>query len=245
MSRDIRLWLIETKDNDHRSTNLTCYPQIALLDFGSTLGGIHRRLSQRLFIHNHTERDLNVKIDRILSIDTIFDVRDDHLQITVGHMGEFEIFFRPPSAIGSLHDTWNLLIDHTIKLSNVLRLQIEIVEIDIEQSARTIDFGLVACSSHRIEKSIELKNVLPSSVRIKSQMQTTEINQRQSQLLILTREFELPSNSIRSFVIALIPTDHLEEDVNADICLAINSAKNLKWIKVLAQIRRIHLAIIY
>ena len=53
------------KDNDHRSTNLISYPQNALLDFGSTLAGIDRRLSQHLFIHNHTEQDLNVKIDRM------------------------------------------------------------------------------------------------------------------------------------------------------------------------------------
>ena len=245
MSRDAHLCLIETKDNDHRSTNLISYPQIALLNFGSTLPGIHQRLSQRLFIHNHIERDLNVKIDRILSIDTVFDVRDENLQVTRGHMGEFEIFFRPPSTIGSLHDTWSLLIDSTIKLSNVIRLQTEIVEIDIEQSAKIIDFGLVACSNDRIEKSIELKNILPSSVRIKSQIQTTEINHRQSHLFILTREFELPSNSIRPFEIALIPADHIEEDIDADICLAINSAKNLKWIKVLGQIRRAHLAIVY
>ena len=245
MSRDAHLWLIETKDHHHPSTNLTSYPQTALLDFGSTLGGIHRRLSQRLFIHNHTERDLNVKIDRNISMDSVFDVKDENLQVTVGQMSEFEIFFRPPSTIGSFSDIWNLLIDNTIKLSNVLRLQTEIVQIDIEQSARTIDFGLVACSNHRIEKSIELKNVLPSSVRIKSQIQTTEINHRQSHLLILTHEFELPSNSIRPFEIALIPTDHLEEDIDTDICLAIDSAKNLKWIKVLARIRRTHLFVVY
>lgn len=66
---------------------------MTLLDFGSTLSEMHRRLFQRLFIHSHTERDLNVKIDRIISIDTVFDVRDEDLHVTVGQMGEFELFF--------------------------------------------------------------------------------------------------------------------------------------------------------
>ncbi|CAF5120367.1 unnamed protein product, partial [Rotaria sp. Silwood1] len=90
-----------------------------------------------------------------------------------------------------------------------------------------------------------LKNVLTCPVCIKSQLQATEINQRQSHLLILNNEFDLPANSILPFGIALEPTDNIEEDIDADVCLAINSAKNLKWIKVFAHVRRLHLAVIY
>ncbi|CAF4480842.1 unnamed protein product, partial [Rotaria magnacalcarata] len=43
MSRDVHLWLIKTKNGDETSTSLTCHPQKAILDFGITLIGIHRR----------------------------------------------------------------------------------------------------------------------------------------------------------------------------------------------------------
>ncbi|CAF4820506.1 unnamed protein product, partial [Rotaria sp. Silwood1] len=245
MSRDAHLWLIETMYNDDISTSLTCHPKKAILDFGSTLSGIHQRLTQRIFIHNHTDRDLNLRVDRTITDDTAFDVTNENVQVNAGHMCEFEIFLRPPATIGSFNENWNLLIDNTITLSNVIQTQIQIVEIDVEKSADTIDFGFVACSNNRIEKTIDLKNVLTCPVRIKSQLQATEINQRQSHLLILNNEFDLPANSILPFGIALEPTDNIEEDIDADVCLAINSAKNLKWIKVLAHVRRLHLAVVY
>ena len=245
MSRDVHLWLIKIKNDDNTSTTLTCHPQKTILDFGFALINIHQRLTQRIYIHNHTDQDLDIRVDRQFTSDTLFDFIGESQQVNAGQMCELEVYLRPASTIGSFEENWNLLIDNNITLSNAIRPKIQIVEIDVVIPNDSMDFGLVPCSNHRIEKNIDLKNVLSCPVRVKSQIQATETNKRQSELILLNNELELPENSVESFGIALKPADNIDEDIDVDVCLAINSAKNLKWIKVLAQIRCTHLSIVY
>ncbi|CAF3120536.1 unnamed protein product [Rotaria sp. Silwood2] len=82
-------------------------------------------------------------------------------------------------------------------------------------------------------------------VRVKAQIQTTETNSRQSKLLIIDDELDLAAKSKIPFSMAIEPCDNNEEDIEADIALAIDTRKNVKWIKVLASVRRTHLTVIF
>ncbi|CAF4310596.1 unnamed protein product, partial [Rotaria sp. Silwood2] len=239
MSRDAHLWLIETKTNDNTLIKLESHPQPAILDFGITLAHIQQKLIQRIFIHNQSDRDLFLCIDRPTNDNPIFDVTNENIQLASSDTYQFDILLKSPTTIGFTNENWNLLIDKNYTITNAIQLQTQTVEIDVELSSDKIDFGLIPCNNHQIEKSIFFKNVLPCSVRVKAQIQSTETNRYQSNLIILNNELEIPAESTISFNIALESSENIEEDIDVDICLAINTAKNFKLFKVLGYQGRI------
>ena len=245
MSRDAHLWLTETTDETGASTTLQCHPQPAVLDFGITLSTIQQRVSQRIFLHNQSERDLNVRIDRPANAHELFDVSGETIQLASSATFELEVLLKSPTSLGSIIENWNLQIDERPKLSDALRLQVQTVQVDVELSSETMDFGLIPCDSHRMERSIHLKNVLPCPVRIKAQLQSTETNRWQSKLEISNNELELAAESSVPFNLSLETSENVEENLEADICLAINTAKNVKWLKVVGQVRRTRLLVSY
>ncbi|CAF3836916.1 unnamed protein product [Rotaria sp. Silwood1] len=246
MSRDTHLWLVENIGSDTTPTIMTCHPKPAILDFGVALTGIHQRMIQRIFIHNEVDRDLKVKIDRSTKLtDTPFDVTSDNLQLASGDICELEVMLRPPTNICSLKESWDLVVDDQIKLSNTLQAQAEIVEIDLKIPAETIDFGLIPCNGHRIVEHIQLENILPYPVRVKARLKLPETNQHHSILTIVNNELTIPAKSKISFGIALEPSKNIEEDIEADVFLAVDTPKNIKSIKINAKIRRLSLEILY
>ncbi|CAF1312641.1 unnamed protein product, partial [Rotaria sordida] len=246
MSRDTHIWLVENIGSDATPTIMTCHPKPAILDFGVALPGIHQRMTQRIYIHNEVDRDLKIKIDRSTKpMDTPFDVTTDNLQLTPGDICELEVILRPPTNICSLKENWDLIVDDQIKLSNTLQAQAEIVEIDLKISTETIDFGLVSCNSHRIVENIQLENILPYPVRVKAQLKLPETNQYNSILTMVNNELNIPAKSKISFGIALEASKNIEEDIEADVFLAVDSPKNIKAIRINAKIRQILLEIHY
>ncbi|CAF4918941.1 unnamed protein product [Rotaria sp. Silwood1] len=246
MSRDTHLWLVENIGSDTTPTIMTCHPKPAILDFGVALTGIHQRMIQRIFIHNEVDRDLKVKIDRSTKLtDTPFDVTSDNLQLASGDICELEVMLRPPTNICSLKESWDLVVDDQIKLSNTLQAQAEIVEIDLKIPAETIDFGLIPCNGHQIVEHIQLENILPYPVRVKARLKLPETNQHHSILTIVNNELTIPAKSKISFGIALEPSKNIEEDIEADVFLAVDTPKNIKSIKINAKIRRLSLEILY
>ncbi|CAF4364696.1 unnamed protein product, partial [Rotaria sp. Silwood2] len=246
MSRDTHMWLVENIGTDTTPTIMTCHPKPAILDFGVVLPGIHQRMIQRIYIHNEVDRDLKVKIDRSTKpTDTPFDVTTDNLQLASGDICELEVILRPPTNICSLKENWDLIVDDQTELSNTLQAQAEIVEIDLKISAETIDFGLVSCNSHRIVENIQLENILPYPVRVKAQLKLPETNQYNSVLTIVNNELTIPAKSKISFGIALEASKNIEEDIEADIFLAVDSPKNIKAIRINAKIRQLSLEIHY
>ena len=240
MSRDAHLWIIETTDG---SSNLQCHPQPAVLDFGITLSTIPQRLSQRIFLHNQSDQDLNVRLDRPTNAQQLLDVSGETIQLASGDTHELEVLLKSSTTIGSIVENWHLTIDEQLILGDVVRVQVQTVQVDVELSNETVDFGLIPCESHRLERSIQLKNVLPCAVRIKAQLQTSETNRWQSNLTILNNELELAAESSVPFNVTLETSENVEEDLEADICLAINTPKNVKWLKVLGRVRRTRLLI--
>ncbi|CAF2481316.1 unnamed protein product [Rotaria sp. Silwood2] len=117
--------------------------------------------------------------------------------------------------------------------------------LDVELSSETIDFGYVPCSARRIEEKIFLNNVLPCPVRVKARLQATEKRPHQSKLTIIDEEIDLAAESKCPFALALESCAKNEEDIEADISLVVDTRKNLKWIKVLAYVRRSHLTVLY
>ena len=245
MSRDAHLWLTETTDETDASTTLQCHPQPAVLDFGITLSTIQQRLSQRIFFHNQTDRDLNIRIDRPSNAHKLFDVSGETIQLVSGATYELEVLLKSPTSVGSIIENWSLKIDDGSTLTDALRLQVQTVQVDVELSSETIDFGLIPCNSHRMERSIHLRNVLPCPVRIKAQLQSTETNRWQSNLAISNNNLEVAARSSVPFNLSLETSENVEEDLEADICLAINTPKNVKWLKVLGRVRRPRLLIYY
>ncbi|CAF4720215.1 unnamed protein product, partial [Rotaria sp. Silwood2] len=245
MSRDAHLWLIETKTNDNTLIKLESHPQPAILDFGITLAHIQQKLIQRIFIHNQSDRDLFLCIDRPTNDNPIFDVTNENIQLGSSDTYQFDILLKSPTTIGFTNENWNLLIDKNYTITNAIQLQTQTVEIDVELSSDKMDFGLIPCNNHQIEKSIFFKNVLPCSVRVKAQIQSTETNHYQSNLIILNNELEIPAESTIPFNIVLESSENIEEDIDIDICLAINTATNFKLFKVLGYIRQTHLMLLY
>ncbi|CAF3989438.1 unnamed protein product, partial [Rotaria sp. Silwood1] len=127
---------------------------------------------------------------------------------------------------------------------NTLQAQAEIVEIDLKIPAETIDFGLIPCNGHRIVDYIQLENILPYPVRIKARLKLPETNQRHSILTIVNNELTIPAKSKISFGTALEPSNNIEEDIEADVFLAVDTPKNIKSIKINAKIRRLSLEIL-
>ncbi|CAF3962931.1 unnamed protein product, partial [Rotaria sp. Silwood1] len=58
-------------------------------------------------------------------------------------------------------------------------------------------------------------------------------------------ELTIPAKSKISFGIALEPSKNIEEDIEADVFLAVDTPKNIKSIKINAKIRRLSLEILY
>ncbi|CAF4351995.1 unnamed protein product, partial [Rotaria sp. Silwood2] len=246
MSRDTHMWLVEKIGSDTIPTIITCHPKPAILDFGVTLPDIHQRMIQRIYIHNKVDRDLKVKIDRSTKpTDTPFDVTNDNLQLASGDICELEVILRPPTNICNLKESWDLIVNDQTKLLNTLQVQVEIVEIDLKISSETIDFGVVACNSHRIEKNIQLENILPCSVHAKAQLRLPETHQYDSVLTIINNELTIPPKSKISFGITLEASKNIEEIIETDVFVAINSSKNIKAIKINAKIQQHSLEIRY
>ena len=246
LGRDAHLWLIEVAKTDTTPATLTCHPKLAPVDFGATLNGIYQRSSQRVFIHNESGGDLNVRIDRIITQDSLFEVSNENIPVKAEDICEMEVFLRSSINTGSAHDEdWDLVVGDTDSFSKALRAQVKIVEIDVKISdEETIDFGVVPCHGSRIEKSIEITNVSPCSIRIKAQLQKTETQNYDSDLTILKNELNLAADNTESFAVSLEPSKNIQ-DINALVCLAIQSLKHCKWIKVCAQIRETHLTVSY
>ncbi|CAF4118033.1 unnamed protein product [Rotaria magnacalcarata] len=241
MDRDVHLWLI----NDNISNLLNCLPQSAILDFGITRSGVYQRLIQRIFIHNHSGKDVTLRIKPLSTHEKTFDVIKENLPVSINGMAEFEVLLRPPTDIRIVEEEWDLIIDETITLENIVKVLVRIVEVDVELSSDTIEFGNVPCGTCRIEENIFLNNVLNCPLRIKAQFQATELNTRQSKLTIVDKELDLPANSKLPFIVALETCDNHEEDIEADVVLAVDTRKNLKWIKILAHVKRSALKILY
>ncbi|CAF4759186.1 unnamed protein product, partial [Rotaria sp. Silwood2] len=87
--------------------------------------------------------------------------------------------------------------------------------------------------------------VLPCPVRVKARLQATEKRPHQSKLTIIDEEIDLAAESKCPFALALESCAKNEEDIEADISLVVDTRKNLKWIKVLAYVRRSHLTVLY
>ncbi|CAF3506451.1 unnamed protein product [Rotaria sp. Silwood1] len=241
MDHDVHLWLI----TDNVSNLFKCLPDPAILDFGINHRGIYQRLTQYIFIHNHSEKDLIVRIQRSVAKDNIFSVMEESMSVNKNTMGEFEVLSRPPSNIGIIEEEWDLIIDGNIRLQNTIKVVIRIVEVDVELSSDTIDFGKVPCGAHRILEKIYLNNVLNCPLKIKAQCQSPATSSHRSKLTIVDKELDLAEYSTFPFTVALETCDNLEEDIEADVLLAVGTRKNLKWIKVQASVKRTHLKILY
>ncbi|CAF3213457.1 unnamed protein product [Rotaria socialis] len=241
MDRDVHLWLI----NNSSSNLLECIPQSAILDFGITRSGVYQRLIQRIFIHNHSGKDITLRIKPFSTHEKTFDVIKENLPVSINAMAEFEVLLKPPTDVKIVEEEWNLIIDETITLENIVKVLVRIVEVDVELSSDTIKFGNVACGTCRIEEKLFLNNVLNCPLRIKAQFQATELSIRQSTLTIADKELHLPANSKLPFTVALETCDNHEEDINADVVLAVDTRNNLKWIKILAHVKRSSLKILY
>ena len=231
MTRDAHLWITETTDG---LSQLQCHLQPAVLDFGITLSMIPQRLVQRIFLHNQSDRDLNVQLDRPSNAHELLRVSQETIQLPSGDTHELQVLLESPTTLGSIVEKWHLKIDEQSPLVDVVQVQWKTVE---------VDFGLIPCESHRLERSVQLKNVLPCVVRVKAQLQTPETHRWQSNLTLLNNDLELAAESNLPFSVTLETSENGEEDLEADICLAINTSKNIKWLKVLGQVRRTRLLV--
>ncbi|CAF0973759.1 unnamed protein product [Adineta steineri] len=241
MDRDVHLWLTD----DNQTKSIVSQPQLTILDFGIALSGVHQRIVQHVFIHNHSGKVLSVGFDRKPGDENVFDVITENLSIDIGEMAEFEFLLRPPTSIKIFDEGWDLIIDGQTVLSNAVKASVRIVRIDVEVPTDPIDFGFVPSNGQSIERTIFLNNVLPCPVRVKAQLQLTEISNRQSKIILLDDELDLPAESKLPFRVALEPAYNTEEVVEADIALAVDTRKNIKWINIKADVRKSHLTVLY
>ncbi|CAF1396091.1 unnamed protein product [Rotaria sp. Silwood1] len=259
---DAHVWLHFSDETSQQTNNINCDPKLACVDFGIVLSGIRQRLTQRIILHNETDKNVNIQIEQHRNTSTYmkfdFNMVPDKMIVPMQDAGEIDVLFKlPEKFIGPITEMLDLKINDKI-IPNAIQLHVHMIKADVEIGSGavkldkdnkefwTIDFGRVPCCSKPIPKSIELKNLLDCTLNIKAQIQIDE-NTYHSKLDIIKGELILDGKAITALYLKLQPSQNNsnEEEFEATICLAINPSKTIKWLKVKACIRRPRLCIAY
>ncbi|CAF3117064.1 unnamed protein product [Rotaria sp. Silwood2] len=256
---DAHVWLHFPDKSSQQSNNICCEPQLAYVDFGIVLSGIRQRVTQRIILHNETDKNVNIQIElhRDSSTHCEFDFMPDRMTVPMQDAGEIDVLFKSPD---NFQDKITQMLDLKINdktMPNAIQLCVHMIKADLEigpDAAKfdqdnkefwTIDFGPVPCCSLPIPKSIELKNLLDCTLNVKAQIQTNE-RPYHSKLDIIKDELILDGKTTAALSLKLRPSENnIDEDFEATVCLAISPSKTIKWLKVKACIRRPRLSIAY
>ncbi|CAF4700498.1 unnamed protein product, partial [Rotaria sp. Silwood2] len=222
---------------------LSCHPDPVLVDFGVALCGIHQRLVQRIFLHNESAYKLKVHLDRTINDESSFDFSTELITVSSRGLCELEVFFKPSTEPGMFEEKWNLIVEGVRPFSDVFHVQAQITRANVELSSETIDFGFVPCSGFDLDTIVSIKNVFSRPVRIKAQVQNASDGSVQSNVAIVKKDFTLDSDATEPFEISL-KSSAVIRDIEALICLAVQSPKNCKWITVHAKFRETNLRIL-
>ncbi|CAF1240048.1 unnamed protein product [Didymodactylos carnosus] len=198
-------------------------------------------MKQKLIIHNQTDNDIHIEIkysDDTKKKNTLFYVPTERLLTQAQNNTEIEVSWTIVLMLRVKNDNCDF---ETLNINTIVRgMEIDILycspsaagenECDLniillEHKIQTI-FKVLG-KSHTIQKSIDLKNLLACPLRIKAQLQQkATIN---SELTIDSDELNLKPTSIAKFYLPLKPGSEIHD---VDVCPVIDSAKNLKWLKV-------------
>ena len=98
-----------------------------------------------------------MQLGRPTNAHELLSVSQETIQLPSGDTHELQVLLESPTTLGSIVEKWQLKIDEQSPLVDVVQVQWKTVE---------VDFDLIPCESHRLERSVQLKNVLPCAVRV-------------------------------------------------------------------------------
>ncbi|CAF5120912.1 unnamed protein product, partial [Rotaria sp. Silwood1] len=82
LGRDAHIWLFRSKDE----TTIQCAPLKTSIDFGIVLVDIHRRMIQKLIIHNRLENDIDIEITSTESNTQFYAPTENQTKLTELHV---------------------------------------------------------------------------------------------------------------------------------------------------------------
>ncbi|CAF2124846.1 unnamed protein product [Rotaria magnacalcarata] len=260
---DAHVWFYNLNESSQGTIHMTYEPQLALVDFGIVFSGIRQRLVQQILLHNETDKDINIQLERHHETNPNefdFNMTPDTVIVSANSIAEIDVLFKSPeNFIGDIHEMLDINIDNQqLKFNSAIQLRVQMVKVDLEIGSGAvkieqfetefwqIDFGSIPCAATPVVKSIELKNVLESTIQVKAQVQTNEKNY-QSHLNIVKNDLTIDGKTTTMLNLTLQPTEmiNIDEDFEAIVCLAITPSKNIKWLKVKASICRPQLSLSY
>ncbi|CAF3956268.1 unnamed protein product, partial [Rotaria magnacalcarata] len=246
---DAHVWFYNLNESSQGTIHMTYEPQLALVDFGIVFSGIRQRLVQQILLHNETDKDINIQLERHHETNPNefdFNMTPDTVIVSANSIAEIDVLFKSPeNFIGDIHEMLDINIDNQqLKFNSAIQLRVQMVKVDLEIGSGAvkieqfetefwqIDFGSIPCAATPVVKSIELKNVLESTIQVKAQVQTNEKNY-QSHLNIVKNDLTIDGKTTTMLNLTLQPTEmiNIDEDFEAIVCLAITPSKNIKWLK--------------
>ncbi|CAF1185445.1 unnamed protein product [Didymodactylos carnosus] len=240
LDRDAHIWLYRSKDTQ----TIQCAPLKTSIDFGIALIDIHRCIIQKLIIHNPLENDIDIEIIPKES-HSQFDVPTGKISIEAQNITEIDILYKPPSTENE--NSCNFLINLSENQTALTELYVygNIAVVDVQLSTDTINFGYCPCDGTILEKHFDIKNSLSCSLNVVAQIQQeTQAISMKSVLTIQTEQLNLNPSTTTHLHVSLKP-NNAEENIDREICLAINSPKYFKLLKVIGFVRQTKLTVMY
>ncbi|CAF1360663.1 unnamed protein product [Adineta steineri] len=241
LGRDAHIWLYKSQD----AQKIQCAPLKTSIDFGIALIDIHKHIIQKLIIHNPCENDIDIEIKPKTQLNSEFNVPTGKITIAAQNITEIDILYIPPNTENENSSIFSINLSENQSTLTELYVCGKVAVVDVELSTDIIDFGYCPCDGTVVEKYFDIKNSLSCPLNTVAQIQQeTQSIPMKSMLTIQNEQLNLNPSTTTHFHVSLKP-DNVEENIDREICLAINSPKYFKLIKVIGFIRQPKLMVSY
>ncbi|CAF1361600.1 unnamed protein product [Adineta steineri] len=241
LGRDAHIWLHKSQDTQ----TIQCAPLKTSIDFGIALIDIHKHIIQKLIVHNRCKNDIDIEIKPKGQPNSHFYVPTGKITIAAQNITEIDILYIPPNIENENSSNFLIILSENQSTLTELYVCGKVSVVDVEVPTNIIDFGYCPCGGTIIEKYFDIKNSLSCQLNIVAQIQQeTQPIPMKSILTIQNEQLNLNPSTTTHFHVSLKP-DNIEENIDREICLVINSPKYLKMIKVVGFIRQPKLTISY